>query len=225
MPQFDPEKSAKVIEKYLGKPLGRVLIRLTIVAGLLGITGLGLTWFFKDFIAELLWPFFFKLFGAGDVGISLDNIEAIIITLVAAIVVLVLIFLIFAIGMWKAFRRRVVPQYAIDELAELRSEGIKILNTLPKKEDIPSDEDQLEKWTKDWADNWQTRWRLWVEKVLETLDRNFTKAEKLSFQRLGVFPERNLGFAVNPEHYQYLMQLAQQLTILENLIQRHLERR
>ena len=211
MPEFDPHKVAEVVESYLGKRLGRFLIQLTIIAGLLGVIGLGFVWFFRNFVAGLLWPFFSDVFGAGAQGITLDNIEAIIITLVASIVILVLIFLIFALVMARAFRRRVVPQSAIDNLAELRSDGIHILN------DPPPSEDQLQ--------DWRERWDSWREDVLDALKRDFTVAERLSFQRLGVFPPREFKIAVNPVHSHFLSMFAHQLTILENLIQRHQERR
>jgi hypothetical protein len=110
----------------------------------------------------------------------------------------------------RSFRRRVVPQVAIDTLADFRSEGIRILNEIPNGPSAVAD--------------WEKKWKEWSDQVTAYLQANFTKAESLSFRRLGLVPENRFSFAVTPEHAHYLMQLAKQITILENLIQQHQER-
>jgi hypothetical protein len=208
----DPVKLAEVIERYFPLWFARFLVQAVILGAALGAVGFGLKLFFADFIGAIVWPFLARNFGLGHGAISLDNIEAIIVVLVASIVILVLVFLVAAYAFVRAFHRRVVPQRLVDQLAEHRSEGISILN------DRPADAHDVQRW--------HSRWTGWSQTVAAFLGGKFTRAERLSFERLGVIAETRFGtLAVTPEHGHYLMQLARQLTILELLIQRHLERR
>ena len=218
--QLDPHKLVDLIERRLGPRLGSVLIQAVIWATALGVIGIGLKLFFGDFVAGLLWPFLSSLFGAAEEGITLDNIEAIIVTLVAAVVILVFVFVSLAIVMAKAFSRRVVPQEMIDALAEHRSRGIRILNTLPENSAALSAEERDA-----FVEVWRVEWTGWRQEVVQTLRTHFTKAESLSFERLGVIDEKPLNFALTAVHMHYLLQLSKQLRILEVLIQRHQERR
>jgi hypothetical protein len=225
MEALDPKRWAEMIEAYFGKTAGRALNRTALLFLILGAIGLGGQLFFKNFIAEFIWPALEKLFGANEIGISLDNIEAIIAVLVASIVAFVVLFAIVIMFFIKVFRRRVVSQETIDELAEFRSEGISILNLKFEPSDgserVPTDVE---------ADifltmTWEPKWTAWKGRVVAALEKNFTKAEQLSFERLGIYPARRFRRQMNPEHGHYLGQLAQQITVLEDMIQRYQERR
>ena len=219
--QFDPMRWGAAVESYLGKFWGRRLIQLAIIAVLLGVIGEGAKLFFKDLIGDLIWPFLMRLFGGTTTGITMDNIEAIIIVLVSALVLFVLMVALLIYVLAGSLRRRTVPQNVIDDLAELRSQGISILNRLPDNVDKLS---QAEK--DDYVDqDWHPAWTEWGNGVVDFLERHFTKAEKLSFRRLGVIREEQFGLALTPKHGHYLMLLSKQLSILEELIQRHQERR
>ena len=212
MGPIDPEKFANVFERYFQGWFARFLIRFLLISVALGVSGAALFVFFDWFVAGLVWPFFSRTFGVDVGGITLDNIEAVVMTLVAAIVVLVLVFIIVAIILARAFRRRVVPQSVIDELGEYRSKGISVLN------DNPTDSANVPRWEADW--------KAWAADVTSYLEINFTKAERLMFHRLGVVPPVNFGqLAFDNTHAHYLMLLAKQLNVLEILIDRHQERR
>jgi polyferredoxin len=59
--------------------------------------------------------------------VTLANINSVVLTLVTSLVILALIFLLLVLLVARAFSNRLVPQSAIDELAELRSAGISVL--------------------------------------------------------------------------------------------------
>ena len=70
---------------------------------------------------------------------------------------------------------RRVPQSAVDELAELRSEGIHEILNRPVKTD--KDVAKLTDFT-----------RKWSKRAMRVLEQNFSKAEQLNFSRLGAVP-------------------------------------
>ena len=218
---FDPLKWGDAVEKYIGKRWGRLLIRLAILAFLLGVIATGSILFFRDFVGDVVWPFLTQLFGFTSTGITLDNIEAIIIVLTAAIVFFVLVFAVFLYVLAGAFRRRTVPQNIIDDLAEFRSQGISILNkTLAGAGTLNANvKDDYVEFV------WRPAWSDWGDNVADFLGEYFTTAEKLSFSRLGVIQQIGFANAINGSHGHYLMQLSKQLTTLENLIDRYQERR
>ena len=132
-------------------------------------------------------------------------------TLITIFIVFILILLAFVMTqLLRNFFRRKIPQAIIDALAVLRSEGISILN------DKPSALGGLDKW--------EAKWNEWRGRVVEELDENLTQAESLSFQRLGVLEPTGFAIAENPAHNHKLMMLSKQITILQNLIDRHQER-
>lgn len=212
MDALDPRKWAELVEELFGRTWGRRFNQVVLAFLMLGAIGLGGQLFFDNFIGKIVWPFTTKLFGSPNSGITLDNIESIIIVLVAAVAFFVIVFSLFVLFAVRAFRRRVVPQSVINEIAGHRSEGISILNDRPK--DATTD---LARWHKSWSD--------WRDSVSAFLGQHFTQAEQLSFERLGLVAELPWGtLPINGEHAHYLNQLAKQLTILENLIRVHQER-
>jgi hypothetical protein len=212
MSGLDPRPWAELIEEHFGRRFGRFMIKMLLAFTMLAVIGFALFIFFKQFVGELVWPFLVNLFGFPRSGISLDNIESVIIVLTAAIVFFVAIISVFLLFAMRAVRRRIVPQPMIDELAKYRSTGISILNDRPE-----DDGAGLKKW--------HGRWQEWRDGVVEYLRKNFTKAETLSFDRLGLITPLSWGgLPISPEHAHYLSQLAKQLTILEGLIQRHQDR-
>lgn len=204
----DPRKLADMIEKYF-PTMGPLLNRIVVLFLVLLVVGLGGTVFFGQFIGGLVWPFLTNLFGSTDTGISLDNIEAIIIVLVLAVVFFVVIFAVFVLFSVRIFRKRVLPQSTIDQVADLRSEGVSLYS------------DRMDETA---VDDWWAKQTAWSNKVATFLDDNLTKAEALSFRRLGMIPDMLFAQAISEKHRRLLGILAKKLDVLENLIDRHQER-
>lgn len=101
-----------------------------------------------------------------------------------------------------------VPQAAVDALAELRSEAVhSILNRRVKSD---NDLDKL-------ADDTQQ----WWQRVVDVLEKNFTKAEQLNFTRLGTVPMLQFGHAYDGRHAKILREFALQERRLLEIIARH----
>lgn len=101
-----------------------------------------------------------------------------------------------------------VPQTAVDQLAELRSEAIHdILNRL-----ISTDAElrALSAFTKDW---WQ--------RVKDVLEQDFSKAEQLNFTRLGAVPHVIFPHSYNDVHAKILREFALQERRMLDIIARH----
>jgi hypothetical protein len=101
-----------------------------------------------------------------------------------------------------------VPQSAVDELAELRSEAVhEILNRA-----VTTDAEfaALASYTKDW----------W-ERVNAVLEKNFSRAEQLNFTRLGAVPNVSFSYAYNAAHAKILREYALQERRLLDIIARH----
>lgn len=103
---------------------------------------------------------------------------------------------------------RTVPQEAVDELAELRSEGVHDILNRPISTD--SELEVLSEYDKDW-------WR----RVVAVLEKNFSKAEQLNFTRLGTIPVVIFPHMFNEEHAKILREFALQERRLLDIIARH----
>jgi hypothetical protein len=101
-----------------------------------------------------------------------------------------------------------VPQKAVDEIAELRSEAITTLLNRPVRSDAQLA--MLESDTKKW----------W-ESVKVVLDENFTKAEVLNFTRLGTVPTYVFPNTYNEKHAKIRREFALQERRLLDIIARH----
>jgi hypothetical protein len=210
MDAIDPLKFSDLIEKYFGDPFGKIIVRISVLCGFIGILLFGITWLIK--LLETIWEIIALIFGVAKGGITLDNIEIVVIFLVAILTFFIVFSSVMAWLFWSSFRRRVVPQSAIDRLADLRSDGISVLNQQPR--------------TGEEFAQWRESWKTWVSSVASELRANFTKAEALSFERLGLLrATTSYAMAFDADHSHCLLQLDKQLTILENLISRHQERR
>ncbi len=101
-----------------------------------------------------------------------------------------------------------VPQTAVDELAELRSEGVhEILNR------SISTEAKLKELS-DYNKGWWGR-------IVAVLERDFSKAEQLNFTRLGTIPDIRFPHTFNEEHAKILREFALQERRLLDIIARH----
>lgn len=208
MVQLDPLQLFRLIEERMGRRPARFLLNATIYLAFVAFSvwAIGLIW--KHGVV----PIFLFVRDILGVGVTLDNLETLFITFALTL----LLFAMIVVGsqhlILRFLRRRTAPQWVIDKVANFRSDGIRILN------DRPSNDENLKRW--------ETTWRTWGQGVADYLGNHFSHAERLAFERLGLIPERQFGrLAFNSEHAHYLMQLAKQLTILEDLIQRQLERR
>ena len=139
--------------------------------------------------------------------ITLDNIEAVLLTLFAVVVilggaiVLILYFLVRTLGKQK------IPQIALNELARLRADGINSIFTMTPVDDKKFDE-------------WETKYREWEGRVKNHLENYFPEADLLRFSNLGpverISFERRLVF--NQEHQRLMEYLVKQFNILEELL-------
>lgn len=193
----------KLIDERFGRFWGSLLLLVSYIAVMAGL--LAAIW---KLVGAPIAAFLPNLFGAGPL-ITVDNLTSVIASSTAIAVLAGAAAII--IPLVNNLSRRRVSQAAIDSLAELRSESVIVLN------DIPNGSADVVRWTKRWTD--------WKDQVVADLKRNFTKAETLSFDRIGILPITRFPFEVTPEHGHYLMILNKQLTILEDLIERHQERR
>ncbi len=204
----DAREVMRMIEAALKPPVARFIVQTAIYLGY----AIFCVWGISYVMMEGALPIFRFAREAFGVGITLDNIE----TIIASFGITLGCFaILMASGQFLFLRylsRRRVPQWAIDKLAELRSAGISILN------DHPADDQN------DFA-RWRAAWSLWKGQVVGCLDSHFTKAEMLSFDRLGlVYGRPWKQRPVSPEHESCLDQLAKQLDVLESLIRTHLEK-
>ena len=97
-------------------------------------------------------------------------------------------------------------QQQIDQLAELRREGVQIYANAP---------------TAGGYDTWVGVQAAWRQQVLNMLEVEFTGAVVEWFEDLGVLASQNFQHAIHAEHTHQLQMLAKRLSILETLIQRH----
>lgn len=208
---MDPEKLADISEKYFGKAVGRLLVQITILAVVMTAVTAFL-YGFGQFVGEVAKPFYAWLVGPPGEAVSQDNIRAVMLALVGAMVVFVAFFAVAVIAYIKSIKRR-VPLEAIDELSDLRGEGIGVFNSTPAGS---TDAD---------AETWNDRvHKPWVEKVKAHLAQHFSHAESMAFGRLGVLKVRRWSNARGPRHRHYLDCMDKELAVLEEIISRHLDR-
>jgi hypothetical protein len=101
-----------------------------------------------------------------------------------------------------------VPQKAVDELAELRSEAVhEILNRTVSTD---AQVQELASYTADWR-----------SRVIAVLEANFSMAEQLNFTRLGAVPNVVFPHSLNPLHAKILREYALQERRLLDIIARH----
>ena len=101
-----------------------------------------------------------------------------------------------------------VPQSAVDELAELRSDAIHDILNRPVSTD--GDVAELAAFTKEW-------WR----RVMDVLEQKFSKAEQLNFSRLGSVPNVIFPHCYNEQHAKILREFALQERRMLDIIARH----
>jgi len=111
----------------------------------------------------------------------------------------------------QAFPPTINIQQAIDELAELRSEGIHSILNAPIKND--DDWSALEIYQKDW----------WG-RINKHLEKNFSRADQLNFTRLGAVPLITFPHVYNDKHAKMLREFVIQDERLREIIDRNLRR-
>jgi hypothetical protein len=204
---MDPKRVFDMAKDLVGNRPARLMFAATIYLGFFGFAAWMIS-VIRKYVISPLYEFVSRLMGF---DVTLDNLESLITTLFLAL----LAFALLATGaqyfVFRHLRRRRVPQWVIDDLAEWRSKGVSLVN------DRPTNDEELEQWI--------ARWEAWKDDVAKFIGAHFTKAEELSFRRLGLVVEAKFGTMVyNNKHAHKLMLLAKQLGILETMIDRQLER-
>lgn len=219
--EFDPQKVLNMVERLLGQTLGRNLVRLAVLSGLLWVIAVSLLFFFRDFIFGYVWDGLARLFGNAS-AVTLDNVDAIITVLVSSLAILIIMFVVIAWTIMRALKRRTMPQEVIDELSDLRAEGInEILNAKYMRVSESTTDTEKDSLTTKWNADWHS----WREKVEAFLQKNATHSEYMSFKHLGVVGRVDFpGSALTNKHAHWLMFLSRQLNILDGLITKHQER-
>ena len=96
------------------------------------------------------------------------------------------------------------PPRPVDELAQLRVDGLQLLNTVLKSAaQLPA---------------WIQAERKWFGSVVALMQNSVTKAERLKFEHLGPLKSRDYYHAVNPDHNLELQILGRRLEILDKII-------
>jgi hypothetical protein len=190
------DRGLDMFEKHLGKWPTKILI---FCIGL-GAGGYAISIFVTSFVLPL------ASFVRGNLPASMapeiNLITAIYVAAFVAIVALVIPIIFYLLQKIRP------PQRVIDDLAELRSAAIHdILNGKVRS-------------NKDLA-VWEKKEDIWCQQVLGILRKNFSKAEVLDFDRLGVIPQVGFGHSFNNQHSFRLMMFAKRLSILEDIIRRH----
>ncbi|MDH3233881.1 MAG: hypothetical protein OEQ29_10150, partial [Alphaproteobacteria bacterium] len=107
-----------------------------------------------------------------------------------------------------SLRTSTVPQAAVDQLAELRSEGVHEILNRP----ITSEAESRELLT------YSEKWR---DRAIEVLENNFSRAEQLNFTRLGAVPNVVFPHAFDDLHAKILREYSLQERRLLDIIARH----
>ena len=199
MADIDPSKVVAVFEYLLGPRLGKV----TATAVLSSISLFILFWCFsgiwehggKQILGSLRW------FGMPAINEGAASVATFLLILIFYGVVMVAI--LFFIG--ERLFRKSVSQFALDELAALRNEGIETVYTVRV-----SNEQEFTNWKSTKAD--------WEKKLRAHIENNFPKADYLLASHLGVVPLQHMEIALNTEHLRELCYVMRQLEIIEQMI-------
>jgi len=206
--EFDPIKLWKLLMDLIGSRPARFLAKTSIYLGWVAFVA----WALK-IIFDIIKPAITNISETLAFGITLDNAQTVVMSLLVAVVILAMMIVGGQYLFLRVLRKRVAPQWVIDRVAELRSDGISILNDRPTNE-------------RGDLNRWQAKWEKWRKEVADYLGDHFTRAEQLSFERLGLIQELPWGtLPISGPHAHYLNQLAKQIAILDTIIERHLNGR
>ena len=203
--EVDPSKAVGILERLFGPKLGRfvaiILVSLACLAFALWLTNV--IWTNGG---EQAYKFFHDITPPNVSLVTLDNVEAIISTLVlmTALFGTVLVAILYFSG--RALFKKSVSQSALDGLARLRSEGINNVYTMK----VSNSSDLTE---------WRRRYKDWEQRVLEHVKRNFPESDLLSLQDLGlVIPIDFPGIQFDADHQTQLSFFAKRVGIIEQLL-------
>lgn len=203
MGDLDPFKVVAVFENLFGPKLGRIVATLLLAAACLwGV------FFFGDGIWEHGGKTLFDKLAAislPSVGVTLDNIESVIATILFILVIYSSILLFILVFFSTKIFKKTVSQTAIDGLALLRKEGINTVYAV-----VITDKEGFQKWNQT-KQEWETRLR-------EHLEKNFPKADFLFASELGVVDFRSVNLAFSEEHQRELCYVIRQLDIIEQIL-------
>ena len=130
-----------------------------------------------------------------------------IIALILVIATLTIIIVLGGFVILNLAKRTMIPQQAIDELAQLRADGI---NEIFAKK--PTDATDLGRW--------ESKYNAWQERVKKHLEANFTRADFLRFLNLGrveILPfDQSMIFS--SDHLRLVRLMSKQLDIIEEFL-------
>jgi hypothetical protein len=190
------DKGLEMFEKRFGRFFTSLLLLLI---GL-GVGATGLYLFVSLFVKPVGTFLFARL-----PTISLPEVNLITTIYAAAFIAVAALVLPSLVFYWRS---RGVPQKVVDELAELRVDGlIHILNGKV------TDDASLK--------TWEARHEKWCQDVLSILRKHFPKAEVLGFETLGVIYPVSFPFSFNNEHAHELSMFHKRINIVEDIIRRY----
>ena len=203
--QFDPSKVVGMLESLFGPRLGRLvsigLVTLACLALAFWLVNLIWTYGGKD-----IFEFFRRILPPTTPLITLDNIEAVILTLITIIALFGTMFVSILYFLARALLKKGVSQRALNQLARMRNEGIdKIYNMKV------SSSNEL--------NEWKRRHKDWEHRVLDHVQKNFPESDHLRLSHLGlVIPINFPGIQFNPDHQNQLSFFAKRIHIIEELL-------
>ena len=147
----------------------------------------------------------YRFFGASKIFET--ELAPAIIALILVIATLTIIIVLGGIVILNLAKRTMIPQHAIDELAQLRADGINEIFAVKPKD------------ATDFG-RWEFQYNDWQDKVKKHLEANFTKADFLRFLNLGrveLLPFAD-SMIFSPDHLRLIRFMAKQLDIIEEFL-------
>lgn len=201
---YDPLKILAVFEALFGPKLGRLIATLLLAL----ITLFAFLW-----LGYGCWEYGGKqLYAAlSPAALSLPSIESVLTDVQAAVLTMMFMLIVYAaillavlfVLVKKVFAKG-VPQHALDQLLQLRNEGINTVYAVR----IMNQAD---------LDRWKIVKRVWETKLRNFIERNFPKSDYLFASALGVVPFQVIAGAFNEEHGRELSFVVRQLELVEQI--------
>ena len=201
----DPSKVTGTLESLYGPRAGRLIS--TVLATLAVLAG-------AFFLVNVIWNYggrdileFFGSIRPPDTAfITLENMEAVVLTLLIIVALFGTVFVAILFFLGRALLKKGVSQRALNELARLRNEGIeKIYNMKVSNSTELTD--------------WIGKRDVWERNVIEHVRKNFPESDYLRLSHLGlVIPTGFPGIEFNSDHQTQLSFFAARVRVIEELL-------